>query len=141
MYLRDAERTELRLPRTPSIHSNNVTPGLGKRRIFFFKAPSTKAIVDIFSSTVRLVVYHTPPFVEGTHKTVAQLRLCEQQYGGCYQANALWAGAQFNHFPYITQQQQTFPDEESRVVFQNMYSGYIFSNCIGPFPLSALLEC
>lgn len=138
-YLRDAERAILKLPKTPSIHSNSVTPGLGNRSIFSFKAPSTKEIVDISSSTVRLVGYRTPPFAEGTHKA-AQLRLYEQRYRSCYQANVLRAGAQFNHFPPITQQQHRVLHKERRTVFQNTYSHCIVPKNIGVFPLFALLE-
>lgn len=140
-YLRDAERAVLKLPKIPSTHSNNVTPDLGNRCIFSFKAPSTKEIVDISSSTVSLVDYRTPPFAEGTHKAVAQLRLYEQRYSGCYQANVLRAGAQFSHFPSITQQQHKVLDTERRTVFQSTYSHCIVPKNTGVFPLFALLEC
>lgn len=141
-YLRDAERAVLKLPKIPSTHSNNVTPGLGNRCIFSFKAPSTKEIVDVSSSTMRLIGYRTPPFAEGTHKAVAQLRLYEQRYRDCYvQANVRRAGAQFNHFPSITQQQHRVPARERRTVFQSTYSHRIVAKHFGVFPLVALLEC
>lgn len=146
VYLRDAESAELGMTRTPSsIRSNNVIPGLRHRRIFSSESPPQhkRSQADIFSSTVRLVESRTPPFVEGTHKTVAQLRLYEQQYGGCYkQMLNVELVRNSTTFPRITQQQQTFLGEESGVGFHNTcLLHYMVSKCAGPLPLFALLAC